>query len=61
MTPAQIMHLLKERVPLTLLLDLAGRDPVSSWSIYCSEEADMSWLGRSGHDEAGEEGGVAPG
>lgn len=61
MTPAAIMQMLKERVPLTLLLDLAETDPVSSWSIFRSEPADTTWLGGSGRDEAAKEGGVAPG
>ena len=61
MTPSAIMQMLKERVPLTLLLDLAETDPVSSWSILRSEPADMTWLVGSRRDGAAKEGGVAPG
>lgn len=40
--PSPVMGLLHDRLPLTLLLDLALG--VSSAEVYASEPADMSWV-----------------
>jgi hypothetical protein len=38
------MHLLDKQVPITLLLDLADADHLSSESILDSEPADLTWI-----------------
>lgn len=38
------MQLLHDRIPLTLLLDLADADRVPSRSILRREPADLAWL-----------------
>lgn len=40
--PAHVMELLHDRLPLTLLLDLALG--VRSDEVYSAEPADLSWL-----------------
>ncbi len=44
MDPNAIMHLLEDKVPLTLLLDLADADHLPSEAILHDEPADLTWL-----------------
>ena len=44
-TPPEVMALLEQKVPITLLLDLADADRLPSRVILRREPADMSWLG----------------
>ena len=41
----EVMALLEEKVPITLLLDLADADRLPSRVILRREPADLSWLG----------------
>ncbi|GAC1444177.1 MAG: hypothetical protein NVS3B26_12970 [Mycobacteriales bacterium] len=44
MSTSPIMQLLEDKIPLTLLLDLAAADRLPSGSILRNEPADLSWL-----------------
>lgn len=44
--PSPVMDLLHDRLPLTLLLDLALG--VRSDEVYSAEQADLSWLPQTG-------------
>lgn len=45
-SPSPVMDLLHDRLPLTLLLDLALG--VRSDEVYSAEQADLSWLPQTG-------------
>lgn len=43
-SPSTVMDLLAERVPITLLMDLAHAGPIESGCILRAEPADLRWL-----------------
>jgi hypothetical protein len=44
MRSSAIMQMLQDKIPLTLLIDLADAEPVKSTQILRHEVADLSWL-----------------